>query len=74
MIEYDEFGPERILIVHDMKTGMRGMTAPDMYTGEQEMAWFAEANGSKMACTGQAESMGGISDELVVLYNLLQRA
>jgi len=147
VIEYDEFGPEKILSVYDAKTGMRGVVvidstaigpgkggirmtptvdteevarmarnmtwkcalaeipfggakagiiadskeiepkkkhllveafsraikticpqlyvaAPDMYMGEREMAWFAEANGDKNSCTGKPESMGGIPHEL----------
>ena len=146
MIEYDEFGPEKILSVYDAKTGMRGIVvidstalgpgkggvrmtptvdaeevtklarsmtwkcalaqlpfggakagviantkgiglnkkqalveafsrgiraicpeiyvaAPDMYMGEQEMAWFAEANGDTRSCTGKPVSMGGIPHE-----------
>ncbi|MFC1824619.1 Glu/Leu/Phe/Val dehydrogenase [Thermodesulfobacteriota bacterium] len=147
MIEYDEFGPEKIISVYDSKIGMQGIVvvdntvlgpgkggirmtstvdteevaklarsmtwkcalaelpfggakagliadsknipaskkkdfviafsaaikvfcpqsyiaAPDMYMGEQEMAWFAEANGDKNSCTGKPEAMGGIPHEL----------
>lgn len=147
MIEYDEYGPEKIMTVYDPATGMRGVVvidntafgpgkggirmtptveiqevarlarvmtwksaiaelpfggakagliadsrdisagkkqalveafsrgirvvcpehyvaAPDMYMGEQDMAWFAEANGSRNACTGKPTSMGGIPHEL----------
>jgi glutamate dehydrogenase/leucine dehydrogenase len=146
MIEYDEFGPEKILSVYDAKASMRGIVvidstalgpgkggirmtptvdteevaklarnmtwkcalaelpfggakagviadskeigprkkkimvqsfsraieaicpelyvaAPDMYMGEQEMGWFAEANGNRNACTGKPESMGGLPHE-----------
>jgi glutamate dehydrogenase/leucine dehydrogenase len=38
--------------------------APDMGMGEQEMAWFAKANGSMKSCTGKPVSMGGIPHEL----------
>jgi glutamate dehydrogenase (NAD(P)+) len=40
------------------------VAAPDMYTGEEEMKWFAEANGSIKACTGKPKEMGGIPHEL----------
>lgn len=40
------------------------VAAPDMYTGEEEMKWFAEANGSMKACTGKPERLGGIPHEL----------
>ncbi len=29
MIEYDEFGPEKIMTVYDAKTGMRGIIVVD---------------------------------------------
>ncbi len=29
------------------------VAGPDVNTGEEEMKWFAEANGSRMACTGK---------------------
>jgi len=147
MIEYNQFGPEKILSVYDVKTGMKGVlvidntvlgpgkggirmtstvdqeevaklaktmtwkcalaevpfggakagiiadsktiseaskkalveafsralkpvcpslyiAAPDMYMGEREMAWFAEANGDRKSCTGKPENMGGIPHEL----------
>lgn len=147
MIEYDEFGPEKILSVYDPNTGMRGfvvidntalgpgkggirmtptvsieevsrlaramtwkcalaglpfggaksgivadakkmsmqkkkeivtafskmlksvcpneyVAAPDMSMGEEEMGWFAEANGSNKSCTGKPKSMGGLPHEL----------
>lgn len=38
--------------------------APDMNTAEQEMKWFAEANGSRKACTGKPKELGGIPHEL----------
>jgi glutamate dehydrogenase (NAD(P)+) len=34
-----------------------------MYMGEREMAWFAEANGDRRACTGKPESIGGLPHE-----------
>lgn len=40
------------------------IAAPDINTGEQEMEWFAKANGSKKACTGKPQKMGGIPHEL----------
>ena len=40
------------------------VAAPDMYTGEEEMKWFAEANGSMKACTGKPKGLGGIPHEL----------
>jgi glutamate dehydrogenase/leucine dehydrogenase len=40
------------------------VAAPDMYMGEKEMAWFAEANGNSKACTGKPKSMGGLPHEL----------
>ena len=40
------------------------VAAPDMYMGEQEMVWFAEANGDPRSCTGKPVSMGGIPHEL----------
>ena len=147
MIEYDEFGPEKILEVYNPKVGMRGfvvlhntalgpgkggirmtptvdkeevfklartmtwknsladlpfggakgciiadpktfdlkkkkliveaysralkvvcpdlyVSAPDMNMGEQEMEWFAKANGSMKACTGKPTKLGGIPHEL----------
>jgi len=38
--------------------------APDMNTGEEEMAVFAKENGSMQACTGKPKEMGGIPHEL----------
>jgi len=40
------------------------VAAPDMYTAEEEMKWFAEANGSMKACTGKPKELGGIPHEL----------
>ncbi len=40
------------------------VAAPDMYTGEEEMAMFAETIGSKKACTGKPLRMGGLPHEL----------
>jgi len=40
------------------------VAAPDMYTGEEEMGWFAKANGSMKACTGKSKELGGIPHEL----------
>ena len=147
MIEYDEFGPEKILKVYDPKTGMKGITvihntargpgkggirmtpsvneeevfrlaramswkcaladlpfgggksgiianakeldkdkkkaivqafskaikavcpseyvsAPDISMAEEEMRWFAEANGSNKSCTGKPADLGGLPHEL----------
>jgi glutamate dehydrogenase (NAD(P)+) len=40
------------------------VAAPDINSGEQEMRWFAEANGSMKSCTGKPADMGGIPHEL----------
>jgi len=40
------------------------VAAPDMNTSEEEMKWFAEANGSMKACTGKPKELGGIPHEL----------
>jgi len=40
------------------------VAAPDMNTAEQEMEWFAKANGSKKSCTGKPKKMGGLPHEL----------
>ncbi len=40
------------------------IAGPDMNTGEEEMGWFAKANGSMKACTGKPKSMGGLPHEL----------
>lgn len=40
------------------------VAAPDMYMREQDMAWFAEANGDLKSCTGKPKSMGGIPHEI----------
>ena len=36
------------------------VAAPDMYLGDQDMAWFAEANGDMKCCTGKPTAMGGL--------------
>jgi len=38
--------------------------APDVNTGEQEMKWFVEGNGSLKSVTGKPKEMGGIPHEL----------
>jgi glutamate dehydrogenase/leucine dehydrogenase len=40
------------------------VAAPDINSGEREMRWFAEENGSMQACTGKPADMGGIPHEL----------
>jgi len=40
------------------------VAAPDINTGEQEMWWFADENGSLQSCTGKPADMGGIPHEL----------
>ncbi len=40
------------------------VAAPDINTGEHEMEVFAKAIGSKKACTGKPEKLGGIPHEL----------
>lgn len=40
------------------------VSAPDMNIAEHEMEVFAEANGSRKACTGKPKSMGGLPHEL----------
>jgi len=40
------------------------VAAPDINTGEEEMRWFAEENGSLQSCTGKPVDMGGIPHEL----------
>ncbi len=40
------------------------IAAPDINCGEQEMKWFAEANGSMESCTGKPADMGGLPHEL----------
>jgi len=40
------------------------VAAPDINTGEKEMRWFADENGSMRSCTGKPENMGGIPHEL----------
>jgi glutamate dehydrogenase/leucine dehydrogenase len=38
--------------------------APDVNTGEQEMKWFVEGNGSLKSVTGKPKEMGGLPHEL----------
>ena len=38
--------------------------APDINTGEQEMKWFIEGNGSLKSATGKPKEMGGLPHEL----------
>ncbi len=40
------------------------VAAPDMNIAEQEMGWYAKANGDKKSCTGKPKKMGGIPHEL----------
>ncbi len=40
------------------------VAAPDINTGEEEMRWFADENGSMQSCTGKPSNMGGIPHEL----------
>lgn len=40
------------------------VAGPDMNMTEEEMKWFAEANGSMKACTGKPKELGGIPHEL----------
>jgi glutamate dehydrogenase/leucine dehydrogenase len=40
------------------------IAGPDVNTGEEEMRWFAEANGSLDSCTGKPVDMGGLPHEL----------
>lgn len=40
------------------------VAAPDVNTGEEEMRWFADENGSMKSCTGKPTDMGGIPHEL----------
>jgi len=40
------------------------VAAPDMNMAEEEMKWFAKANGSMKACTGKPKELGGIPHEL----------
>ena len=40
------------------------IAAPDINTGEEEMRWFAEANGNLDSCTGKPADMGGLPHEL----------
>jgi len=40
------------------------VAAPDVYTGEEEMRWFVEGNGSFKSATGKPQDIGGIPHEL----------
>ena len=40
------------------------VAAPDMNMAQEEMEWFAKANGSKKSCTGKPKKMGGLPHEL----------
>lgn len=40
------------------------IAAPDVNTGENEMRWFVEGNGSLKSCTGKPVEMGGLPHEL----------
>lgn len=40
------------------------IAAPDVNTGEEEMRWFVEGNGSLKSCTGKPKDLGGLPHEL----------
>lgn len=40
------------------------IAAPDINTGENEMRWFVEGNGSLKSCTGKPVDLGGLPHEL----------
>jgi len=40
------------------------VAGPDMYMGEEDMGWFAKANGTMKSCTGKPTKMKGIPHEL----------
>ena len=40
------------------------VAAPDVNTGENEMRWFVEGNGSLKSCTGKPTDLGGLPHEL----------
>jgi glutamate dehydrogenase (NAD(P)+) len=40
------------------------IAAPDVSTGEEEMRWFVEGNGSVKSCTGKPKDLGGLPHEL----------
>lgn len=42
----------------------RYIAGPDVNTGEEEMRWFAEANGHLDSCTGKPKELGGLPHEL----------
>ena len=40
------------------------VAAPDINTAEEEMGWFAKANGNKKSVTGKPKKLGGLPHEL----------
>ena len=40
------------------------IAGPDMYMAEEEMEWFAKANGDMKSCTGKPKHLGGLPHEL----------
>jgi len=40
------------------------IAAPDINTAEQEMEWFAKANGNNNSCTGKPKKLNGLPHEL----------
>src|SRR5439155_13267787 len=40
------------------------IAGPDVSTTQEEMKWFADANGDRNSCTGKPTSMGGLPHEL----------
>lgn len=40
------------------------IAGPDINTGEEEMRWFVEGNGSLKSCTGKPKDLGGLPHEL----------
>ncbi len=40
------------------------IAAPDVNTGEEEMRWFVQGNGSLRSCTGKPKELGGLPHEL----------
>src|SRR3990167_6948927 len=40
------------------------VAGPDMYMAEEEMEWFAKANGDMKSCTGKPKHLGGLPHEL----------
>lgn len=63
-------GKEKKALIQAFGRGLRPfcpsmyIAAPDVYTGEEEMRWFADAVGSLKACTGKPKDIGGIPHEL----------